>query len=135
MCAPNGCGSCLLGRLCHGPAGAGVHRAAVFRSDPPDRLLSSSRVSQEAGIFVSPMNLGEFVQNPTGCPTRFSGSLCSLRDEKEAKDGRPNPVTKNKSLPSVFSHTLSMSPLGGPAGAGVDTCPLKRYQWCSFIHS
>lgn len=131
VCAPDGWGSCLPGDVHQCLADAGVSW-----SETPLWALSSWRFRQEAGMFVSLLlSLRGFVQNPIGCPTGFSRSLCSLRYRKEAKDGWPNTLTINQTLFTISSLLPYINPLGRHAiRAHVYTFLLKRYRWYSFIH-
>lgn len=124
VCAPDGWGSCLPGDVHQCLADAGVSW-----SQTPLWALSSWRFRQEAGMFLSLLlSLRGFVQNPMGCPTGFSRSLCSLRYRKEAKDGWPNTLTINQTLFTISSLLPYINPLGRHAiRAHVYTFLLKRY--------
>lgn len=111
VCAPDDCGSCLPGRFCPCPAGTGLHRASCLtvRPSSPTSVI----------LLVQPGGGNICLLHEPGRAYAESYWLAHkliLRGGKEAKDGRPNPMTKSKTLLALSSLMLSISPLGGPAG-------------------
>lgn len=96
---------------CPRPAGAGLHRAnclMVRPSSPTSVILLVQPGVENIRLLHEPGRV---------CAESYGlAHTLILRGGNEAKDGRPNPMTKSKTLLALSSLMLSISPLGEPAG-------------------